>query len=144
VVIPREALKVVIAATLVTLGGYRLWRHRHPRFGGMQVGFRDLAIWSFLMASAHGAGLMVLPFIVQADAVVSAGGHHAHNPIAASSPWTDALAVGIHSVTYLIVTALIAWVVYRKVGIAFLRTAWFNLDWLWAGALVVTGVVVLF
>ena len=61
VVLPLHLVKVVIAATLVTLGIYRLWRHRHPRFGGMQVGFRDLTIWSFLMASAHGAGLMVVP-----------------------------------------------------------------------------------
>ena len=145
VVIPLEALKLVVAATLVTLGGYRLWRHRHPRFGGMQVGFRDLTVWSFLMASAHGAGVMVLPFVLDVDATVSAQvGEHAHHAlsIASSNPWIDAMAVGIHSLTYLLVTALIAWVVYRKVGLAVLRTAWFNLDWLWAGALVVTGVVV--
>ena len=145
VVIPLEALKLVVAATLVTLGGYRLWRHRHPRFGGMQVGFRDLTVWSFLMASAHGAGVMVLPFVLHGDATVSAqAGEHAHHVMstASSNPWIDAMAVGIHSLTYLVVTALIAWVVYRKLGLAVLRTAWFNLDWLWAGALVVTGVVV--
>ena len=140
----REVLKVAIAATLVTLGGYRLWRHRHPRFGGMQVGFRDLVIWSFLMASAHGAGVMVLPFVMPVEAAVSAEGPHAHHAITASAPWADALAVGIHSLSYLLVTTLIAWIVYRKVGLAILRTAWFNLDWLWAGALVVTGLVVLF
>ena len=143
VVIPRDALKMIIAATLVTLGGYRLWRHRHPRFGGMQVGFRDLAIWSFLMASAHGAGVMVLPFVMQVDAAVSAVDPHAEHAITASAPWTDALAVGIHSLTYLVVTALIAWVVYSKLGLAILRTAWFNLDWLWAGTLVVTGAFIL-
>ena len=53
------------------------------------------------------------------------------------------LAVGVHSFAYLTVTALVAWIVYRKLGLALLRTAWFNVDWLWAGALVVTGVVVL-
>jgi hypothetical protein len=143
VVIPIEILKLVIAATLVTLGAYRLWRHRHPRFGGMQVGFRDLTIWSFLMASAHGAGVMVLPFVMKVDAAVSAEGAHAQHTISAGAPWTDALAVGLHSFSYLIVITLIAWVVYRKVGLAILRTAWFNLDWLWAGALVVTGLVVL-
>ena len=52
-------------ACLMTLGLYRFWRHRHPRFGGMQVGFRDLTVWSFLMASAHGAGFMVLPFVLR-------------------------------------------------------------------------------
>src|SRR5688572_20467592 len=72
VVLPLDLLKVVIAVTLVTLGVYRLWRHRHPRYGGMQVGFRDLTIWSFLMASAHGAGLMVVPFVIDTEESVSA------------------------------------------------------------------------
>jgi hypothetical protein len=145
VALPLEVLKVVIAVTLVTLGGYRLWRHRHPRFGGMQVGFRDLTIWSFLMASAHGAGLMVVPFVIDAEMSVSAlAATHAHHvPVAmASSAWTDALAVGLHSLSYVLVSTLIAWVVYRKLGVAFLRVAWFNLDWLWAGALIITGVLV--
>jgi hypothetical protein len=147
VALPLDVLRVLIAATLVTLGVYRLWRHRHPRYGGMQVGFRDLAIWSFLMASAHGAGVMVLPFVVNVESAVSAAGsaHAQHAGAAiASAAWVDLVAVGIHSLAYLLVTTLIAWVVYRKVGLAVLRTAWFNLDWLWAGALVVTGTVVLF
>lgn len=145
VVIPLDALKLVIAVMLVMLGGYRLWRHRHPRFGGMQVNGRDLTIWSFLMASAHGAGLMVLPFLIDGDAAVSAEtGAHGHQLAApgSSTAWMDAAAVGVHSLTYLVVTVLIAWIVYRKVGVAILRTAWFNLDWLWAGALVMTGVFV--
>src|SRR5262245_54668624 len=62
VVIPMPILRVVIATMLIALGSYKLWRHQHPRFGGMQVGFRDLTIWSFLMASAHGAGFMLLPW----------------------------------------------------------------------------------
>ena len=58
-------------------------------------------------------------------------------------PWTSAAAVGIHTLAYLLVMTLFAWIVYRKLGLTLLRTAWFNLDWLWAGALVVTGAVVL-
>jgi hypothetical protein len=144
-VMPLEVLKIVIASTLVTLGLYRLWRHRHPRFGGMQVGFLDLTIWSFLMASAHGAGFMVIPFVLVLPADVSAAGEHALHAASstASMLWPNALAVGLHSFAYLTVTALIAWIVYRKLGLALLRTAWFNVDWLWAGALVVTGVAVL-
>src|SRR5688572_27755578 len=64
IVVPMSVLKVVIATMLIALGGYKLWRHRHPRFGGMQVGFRDLTVWSFLMASAHGAGFMLLPWVM--------------------------------------------------------------------------------
>ena len=148
VMLPLNLLKVVIAATLVTLGIYRLWRHRHPRFGGMQVGFRDLTIWSFLMASAHGAGLMVVPFVIDTDSSVSALSIHVQHAGAAmantemASMWSSAMAVGLHTLSYVLVSTLIAWIVYRKLGVAFLRVAWFNLDWLWAGALVITGVLV--
>jgi len=149
VVLPLHMMKVVIAATLVTLGTYRLWRHRHPRFGGMQVGFRDLTIWSFLMASAHGAGLMVVPFVIDTEDSVAALSMHAQHASAAmanaemASAWSGAMAVGLHSLSYVLVSTLIAWIVYRKLGVAFLRVAWFNLDWLWAGALVITGVAIL-
>lgn len=146
VALPLDVLKVIIAVTLITLGGYRLWRHRHPRYGGMQVGFRDLSIWSFLMASAHGAGLMVVPFVIgagdSASALAASHAEHAHTAVAGTA-WTDAAAVGLHTVSYVLVSTLIAWIVYRKLGVAFLRVAWFNLDWLWAGALVVTGVLVM-
>jgi hypothetical protein len=140
-IMPLGALRLVVAATLVSLGLYRLWRHGHPRFGGMQVGFVDLTVWSFLMASAHGAGLMVLPFLMGLPAEVSAsGGAHALHMASAAGASSIATAVGIHTFTYLIVMTLAAWIVYRKLGLALLRTAWFNLDWLWAGALVITGI----
>ena len=144
-IVPLGALKFVVAGILMTLGLYRLWRHRHPRFGGMQVNFGDLAVWSFLMASAHGAGFMVLPFVMGMPAEVSAAtSHHAHHVAAPSTglPLANAAAVGVHTLAYLTVMALAAWLVYRKFGLALLRTAWFNLDWLWAGALVVTGAIV--
>jgi len=96
------------------------------------------------MATAHGAGLMVVPFVIETGDSVSALSMHAHHARAAmvSSAWTDAMAVGLHTLSYVLVSTLIAWVVYRKLGVAFLRVAWFNLDWLWAGALVITGVLV--
>lgn len=145
-VMPLGALRVVVAVTLVMLGLYRLWRHRHPRFGGMQVGFGDLTVWSFLMAAAHGAGFMVLPFVMGEHAGVSAaaGAHALHFASASAGlPLATATAVGVHSLAYLTVTALAAWMVYAKLGLALLRTAWFNLDWLWAAALVVAGIVVI-
>jgi hypothetical protein len=145
VVVPAYVLRAITAAVLITFGCYRLWRHRHPRFGGMQVGFRDLTTWSFLMASAHGAGFMVLPWVMPMPVDVSAAGAHAEHMMAmhTNAPWTGAGAVGVHTAAYLIVMTLAAWVVYRRLGLAFLRTAWFNLDWVWAGALVVTGAAVL-
>ena len=143
VALPLDVLKVFIAITLITLGGYRLWRHRHPRFGGMRVGFRDLTIWSFLMASAHGAGLMVVPFVIGTSEAVAARSTHVHsNASLSGTTWLDGAAVGLHTLSYVLVSTLMAWVVYRKVGVAFLRVAWVNLDWVWAGALVITGLFV--
>lgn len=141
-VVPIALTKVVVACLLVAFGVYRLWRHRHPRFGGMRVGFRDLTVWSFLMASAHGAGLMVLPFVmVMSNHAVAASVGHAHHLAASNSyvPWVGATALGAHTLAYLLVLAFTAWIVYRKLGLALLRTAWFNLDWLWAAALVAAG-----
>ena len=141
-VVPLGLLKIIVAAMLIMLGLYRLWRHRHPRFGGMQVGFRDLTVWSFLMASAHGAGLMLLPFVMPTSALASPG-HAMHSGmISAGTHWLNAVAVALHTLAYLSVMALLAWIVYWKLGLGLLRTAWFNLDWLWAGALVTTGVIV--
>jgi hypothetical protein len=143
-VIPLGLLKIAVAAILLAFGLYRLWRHRHPRFGGMQVSFRDLTTWSFLMASAHGAGFMVLPFVMGMSADVNAadvavGTHASHM----ATDWTGVMLLGVHTLSYLAVMALAAWIVYRWVGLALLRTAWLNLDLLWAGVLVLTGVVVL-
>jgi hypothetical protein len=111
----------------------------------MRVGFRDLAVWSFLMASAHGAGLMVLPVLLGSSTVEAAdqmAGHH-HMP-AVASPLAGILATAVHTAAYLSVTGLIAWVVYRKFGLALLRKTWFNFDLVWGGALVATGLCTLF
>ena len=142
-VVPLDALKVVVAAVLMSLGLYRLWRHGHPRCGGMQVGFRDLTLWSFLMASAHGAGLMVLPFVMPTATAVAAPGHNHAYHVAAVPIDRAAAAVALHTAAYFTVMVLVAWIVYRKLGLSLLRKAWLNLDWAWAGALVVTGLVVL-
>ena len=142
-VVPLAALNVFIGVMLMSLGVYRLWRHRHPRLGGMQVGFRDLTLWSFLMASAHGAGLMVLPFVMPTAATVAAADHHHAHHAAGAVSSAAAAAVALHTAAYFTVMVLAAWIVYRKLGLGLLRKAWFNLDWLWAGALVVTGIVVL-
>jgi hypothetical protein len=144
IVVPLPALKGLVASTLMTLGLYRLWRHRHPRSGGMQVNFRDLTLWSFLMASAHGAGFMVLPFVMPTTAPTAAAAnhHHAHH-LGAAAANVAVAAVALHTAAYLTVMVLAAWIVYRKLGLSILRKAWFNMDWLWAGALVLTGMAVL-
>lgn len=150
--VPPEALGWIVGGMLLGLGALRLLRHRHPRYGGMRVGFRELTIWSFLMATAHGAGLMVLPLLVGGSGAGSAsglsGGHAMHLAQASIVPTSGPVAIGLwatamHSAGYLLVTGLIAVVVYRKLGLRMLRTMWINLDLIWGGALVVTGAVAL-
>ena len=136
VALPMQYIRIGVAVTLVGLGVYKLIRSRHFRWGGMQVGFRDLTIWSFLMASAHGAGLMVLP-------VVLAGPHAHHHMAASGSATSGTWATLIHTLGYFTVTAAAALLVYQKFGLAMLRRSWFNLDLIWAAALIVTGVVAL-
>ena len=134
--LPLLYINIAVAAILIALGVYKLFRSRHFRWGGMQVGFRDLTVWSFLMASAHGAGLMVLP-VIQA-------GPHAHHQMAPSQYATSGVwATLIHTLGYLSVTTLVALLVYQRFGLAMIRRSWFNLDLIWAIALVVTGVAAL-
>ena len=142
--LPPAAIRYPVAAVLVGLGLYRMVRHRHPRWVRMQVGFRDLTVWSFLMASAHGAGLMVLPVLLGSSALEAADHAAGHHQISVGvRPLAALLATGVHTVGYLTVTAVVAWVVYLWLGLALLRNAWLNLDLVWAAALVVTGVVTL-
>jgi hypothetical protein len=133
-------IRYFVAAVLVGLGIYCVVRHQHPRWVRMQVGFRDLTLWSFLMASAHGAGLMVLPVLLGRSTVEAQDRMAGHGHLTATmSPMAGMLATGVHTAAYLAVTGLIAWLVYRNLGLALLRRAWFNFDLLWAGALVATG-----
>jgi hypothetical protein len=136
-VVPLRALQWAVSIVLLALGISRFFRHGHPRWVGMQVGMKDLTVWSFLMASAHGAGLMVLPLVLAA----AAGPHHTHHVVAATETWSGVSATVIHSVGYLAVSAGVALVVFEKLGVGLLRKAWFNLDLVWAVALVVTGIV---
>jgi hypothetical protein len=135
------ALSGLTSLTLLGFGAYKLLNYyRHPRWVGMKVGFRDLFAWSFLMAAAHGAGLMVAPSLVNiANAHThdhhAAEAHQAHLAIGTGL----SLGVVIHTGAMLVVMAFIAWVVYKKVGLAVLRTSWLNFDLIWAIALLVVG-----
>jgi hypothetical protein len=142
--LPLVVIRYSVAAILVSLGIYCLVQHHHPRWVRMQVGFRDLTVWSFLMASAHGAGLMVVPVLLGSSMVEARGSVADHNHMASSvTPLAGMLATGVHTFAYLAVTGLVAWLVYRKFGLALLRKTWFNFDLLWALALVATGLVTL-
>lgn len=144
-VLPDVALRGGVAALLIGLGLARLVRSRHPRAGGsMRVGFAGLTTWSFLVASIHGAGLMVLPVVLGSSVGVSAHAGHVPASGPADAVMSGAAAVSVHTAAYLLVTAAAAWVVYEKLGVALLRKAWINLDAIWAAALIVTGAAALF
>lgn len=136
VALPLTYIRIGVAVALVGLGLYKLIRSRHFHWGGMQLGFRELTIWSFLMASAHGAGLMVLPVVL--------AGPNAHHHASAQGVANGVWATLIHTLGYLTVTASVALLVYQKFGLALLRRAWFNLDLIWAIALIATGCIALF
>jgi hypothetical protein len=140
-VVPVPLLRWPVAVILIVLGGWRLFRHRHPRFGGMRVGAAGLTAWSFLMASAHGAGLMVLPIFLGMTGTAEGATCHETHASGSSGPLTGLAATLVHDAGYLVVTALAAWIVFEKLGVGMLRRAWVNLDVIWAAALIVTGIL---
>ncbi|MFM9847066.1 MAG: hypothetical protein ACKVP3_07890 [Hyphomicrobiaceae bacterium] len=137
--LPQEFVRVAAGVSLLAWAAYH-WRfgHRHRVRFGMQVGLLGLAAWSFLMATAHGAGLMLWPALM---------------PLCASSSTREAelggsmlamlAGVGLHTAAMLATTAVIAIIVYEWLGVSLLRRAWLNLDFLWTFALVVTGALLL-
>jgi hypothetical protein len=134
--IPLRNLRWPVAAILVAFGVSRLIRCRHPRWVGMRVGVGGLTAWSFLMASAHGAGLMVVPVFLAMGGVSNQPACHS---VAASTPAAALLATLLHAVGYLLISAAVALNVFEKLGIAMLRKAWLNVDLIWAATLVATG-----
>ena len=139
VVVPLAVLRWIAASALLSFGVLHLMRHRHPGAGGMCVGATDLTIWSFLMASAHGAGLMVLPFVIGLSGAHTTA--HASHITLADSASTGVWALALHSASYLFMTGAIAALVYQKLGLRLLRSAWINLNLIWAVALSLTGLI---
>jgi hypothetical protein len=118
---------------------HQLHGHRHRVRVGMKTGRAGLVLWSFLMATAHGAGLMILPamiplcFAVTPATEVTAGG----------SAMTALAAVALHTTSMLAITGAVAVIVFEWMDLSVLRTAWVNLDLIWTGSLAVTGILVL-
>jgi hypothetical protein len=115
---------------------HALYGTRHRARVGMRAGFAGLLLWSFVMAGAHGAGLMVVPALM--PLCLAAGVEIGSGPLAVS-----VLAVAVHTAAMLAIAGVIAVLVYDLIGVDFLRRGWFNLDRIWTAALVVTGLVLL-
>ena len=140
VIIDRRLLLMAAGSGLILWALYHLaYGSRHRARIGMQAGFAGPLVWSFVMASAHGAGLMLVPALVPLCLSGSAAG----DITAARSLINSLAAVGVHAAAAVSVSGIIAILVYDWIGVGFLRRGWINLDWLWTGALGVTGIIVL-
>ena len=132
-------LRYLAAIVLLLFAVFKLFNtYRHPRWVGMRVGMKDLFFWSFLMAAAHGAGLMVAPVLLEV-------GHAAAGPTAGFISGLGVLmAILLHTAAMLAVMLVTALVVFRKLGLAILRRSWVNFDLIWAVALFVVGSTALY
>jgi hypothetical protein len=129
-----------IAAGVVLLGWatyHALFGHRHRVRFGMKTGMMGLGVWSFLMATAHGAGLMLVPVLIP----LCLSATPARDLTAAGSLPMALAAIGMHMAGMLVVTLAIAVCVYEWLGLAFLRRGWINFDLIWIAALAITGIV---
>src|SRR5215211_4643357 len=144
-----SALHLGAGITLIAFGAFRFVRPRaHPRWTTMRANRAELTWWSFLMSSAHGAGLMVAPVLLGAGAAEAEAGASTHaletvRGGALSIP-ESGLAIALHVGAMVAVMGVIAVVVYEHVGVAVVRKAWLNLDGVWAAAFVAAGVLTLF
>lgn len=131
-----QAIRVACGGAVALFGAYKLVNRRHPRFIA-RVPPSRLALWSFLMSCAHGAGLMLLPVTLGLCGASSAGA--AMGTLMASSAFTAVVAAAVHTLAMIVCGVAIAWVVYRWLGLRFLKRAWLNLDVIWGASLVVAG-----
>ena len=148
--LPLRWVRIAAGAILLGFGLFRLaLYYRHPRWVGMNVGGRDLIAWSFLMATAHGAGLMLAPVALAltgptaATGIAGDLGEHGGFLSLTDAPIWWLVGLVMHTAVMLTAMLIAAVVVYYRVGLAFLRRGWINLDLLWAGSLVIAGAAML-
>jgi hypothetical protein len=146
-----DYLRIVGAVALISFGIYKFLKPRsHPRWVGMRVTLPELGLWSFLMSTAHGAGLMLFPVVLGlgTGSHDHAGHDHSHGilggGLSLSTVLQDGGAVMLHTGVMLLVMGVIAVLVFDKLGVNVLRKAWLNLDSVWAAALIGAGVFTLF
>jgi len=147
VVADPASLRIGSAAVLIAFGAFRLLKPRlHPRWVRFQVTPKELTWWSFLMSSAHGAGLMIAPVLLGASADARAASGHDHLEelgLTTMNVAEGALALILHVGAMVAVMAVVAVLVYEKVGVAFLRKSWVNTDGIWASSFAVAGLLTL-
>ncbi len=140
VIMDHQKIAMLAGTGLIGWAIYHvIYGHRGRVRVGMKTGMSGLALWSFLMATSHGAGLMLVPVVLP----MCLNQSPANELTATASLAISFGAVGVHMVAMLAVTLLMAVLVYEWLGVGVLRRGWINLDWIWTGALVAAGVVLL-
>ena len=141
----RHAIQLAAGALVVVYGIYKLAQPRHPR-ALARIRPTQLAWWSFLAASAHGAGLMLVPFMLglcvqqpQEPGGLAAAHASVMDQLARSSVGVALAVAAVHTLATLLAALAAAWAVYRYLGLRYVSRAWFNLDRVWAGSLVIAG-----
>lgn len=127
------------AALFAWAGWHALYGRRHKLRFGMQVGLGGLFVWSFLMANAHGAGLMLIPAVIPLCLAASP----THALTLGSSVPVGLAALSLHTAAMLATIGIVSIVVYKWIGVGFLRRGWINLDLMWTIALAICGLIVL-
>lgn len=150
-VIPRHILMVAGGVSMLGFAGYNvISKFRHPAWVGMRVGGRDLIAWSFVMATAHGAGLMLIPALLEivnwsVPSAVAHEGHHVHGMQMATDSTVSLAhslaAVGVHTAAMFAVAGAFSLVVHSRVGVDVIRHAWINMDLIWIGAMAIVGFI---
>jgi hypothetical protein len=148
VVTDSGTLRIGASAVLLCFGIFRFVKPRaHFRWTSMRVSDRELTLWSFLMSTAHGAGLMVAPVLIGLQGRVDRAHARAHDQADLSllngSLGTGAVGIALHVIAMLAVMGVVAVLVYDRLGLRVLRTAWINTDQLWAGAFVLAAAITL-
>ena len=132
-------LRVVAGLLVIAMGIYLLINRRHPKFLA-RVHPARLALWSFLAAMAHGAGLMLVPIFLGICAVGDDDvGHSAAQSLMGSNVVTAFVVAAVHTLSMTLAGGMIAMATYRWLGLKFLSKTWFNLDIVWALSLVSVG-----
>jgi hypothetical protein len=150
-VVSSAALHLAAAISLLVFGIFRFVKPRaHWRWTTMRVNNRELTLWSFLMSTAHGAGIMVAPVLIGLQGVAEASAHAragdrddvgmlAHVPLIPSG-----IGIALHVLAMVAVMGVVAVVVYERAGLEILRRAWVNTDRLWAGTFIAAAGFTLF
>jgi hypothetical protein len=135
----RPQIQIGASLLVIGFGILRLVSRRHPRVLA-RIRPTQLALWSFAVAIAHGAGLMLVPIYLGlcGDADLD-GGHEPPGALINPDLGVAVLVCVVHSVAMIAVGGFLAWLVYRYLGLKFVSRSWFNLDAIWASSLILVG-----